>query len=481
MTSTSTPLRAYICLVVQYGGQFDNKAVLPGDSFGSRSTQVSFGLTLSGDPGCNLYVMQRVKRWLVDPKVVLLGVALGFVIGLTARPVGRVLYPAGSIYVSFLSMCLMPILITSIIGGIAGLLRDVATQALFGRIAANYVFGLGIPCLAGISTAKIFEPGSHLGDQAKRSIGRLILDAPFDQNGDAGLVSFLASIVPPNLFEALSKNQVMSIVFVSVCAGLALGVLRSNASHQILLVIEAIHEIFMQLFGWAILLLAPGLTCLVSGIVAEVDPSTLLALCRFIFIFYIGGILLLGFYFLVFWLAVGGPLRTTLRRLSNVNIVAFMTNNPILALPMALETLEKSFGIHRRVPELVVPFGIFANQHGAVYLMSFLTMFLAQIYVIEIDIQTYVIIAVGSIVAGATAVGGGAILIPTVAPLLAAIGIPTPVALVVLATTDNIIGPLRTALTMQANLTVTALTARPNRSGPYLPHPQDEVWTSEAT
>jgi L-cystine uptake protein TcyP (sodium:dicarboxylate symporter family) len=70
---------------------------------------------------------------------------------------------------------------------------------------------------------------------------------------------------------------------------------------------------------------------------------------------------------------------------------------------------------------------------------------------------------VGSIIAGATAVGGGAILIPTVAPILGAVGIPSSLALVVLATTDNIIGPVRTALTLQSNITLTIMTARPGK------------------
>ena len=69
-------------------------------------------------------------------------------------------------------------------------------------------------------------------------------------------------------------------------------------------------------------------------------------------------------------------------------------------------------------------------------------------------------IGIGSIIAGATAVGGGAVLIPTVAPILGAVGIPTPLALVVLATTDNITGPVRTVLTLQSNITLTVMTAR---------------------
>jgi Na+/H+-dicarboxylate symporter len=107
------------------------------------------------------------------------------------------------------------------------------------------------------------------------------------------------------------------------------------------------------------------------------------------------------------------PIVAALSKLSNPNMLAFMTNNPIVALPATLDTLEKDYGVDRRVPDLVIPFGIFANQHGAVFLLSFLTVFLAQIYVIDLGFQDYAVIAIGSIIAGATAVGGGAVLIPT--------------------------------------------------------------------
>ena len=89
-------------------------------------------------------------------------------------------------------------------------------------------------------------------------------------------------------------------------------------------------------------------------------------------------------------------------------------------------------------------------------------------------------IAIGSIIAGATAVGGGAVLIPTVAPILGAVGIPTSLALVVLATTDNIIGPVRTMLTLQANVTLTVMTARRGQEMPEQPALEAGARQSEA-
>lgn len=407
-----------------------------------------------------------IRKILLDPKTVLAGVVGGFAIGITVKPLGEELLPIGNIYISFLSMCLVPILITAVISGIARLLRDPSTRVLFKSMAVYYLVGLILPCVIGIGAALLLGPGVDLGPEAEKSIGALIIESPAGPKKSSGILGFLAQVIPTNIFHALSANQVMSIVFLSVCLGLAMGVIQTRAIEEALALVETVNEAFMQLFRWAIVILAPGLLFLVAGVVAQISVETLIALTKFVITFYVGGIVLMIAYMFIFWLAVRGPMFSTLRKLINPNVLAFMTNNPIIALPSALDTLKEECGVDRRLPELVIPFGIFANQHGAVFLLSFLTIFLSQIYVIDLGIQDYVIIAIGSIIAGATAVGGGAVLIPTVAPILGAVGIPTSLALVVLATTDNIIGPVRTVLTLQSNITLTVITARPGKEKP---------------
>jgi proton glutamate symport protein len=348
-------------------------------------------------------------------------------------------------------------------------------------MAGLYVLGLILPCVVGIAAAVALAPGTGLGPEAEKSIGALIIESPAAGKADGGILGFLAQIIPTNPFEALSANQVMSIVFLSVCLGLALGLIEGDAAAPALGFFRSIYDAFMQLFRWAILLLAPGLLLFISGVVANIDAEVLLALTKFVITFYVGGVILMVAYMLLFWLAVRGPVVATLSKLSNPNVLAFMTNNPIVALPATLDTLEQDYGVDRRVPDLVIPFGIFANQHGAVFLLSFLTVFLAQIYVIDLGFQDFAVIAIGSIIAGATAVGGGAVLIPTVAPILGAVGIPISLALVVLATTDNIIGPLRTVLTLQANITLTVMTARRGREKPTEPVRAAGARQAEAT
>jgi proton glutamate symport protein len=402
----------------------------------------------------------NVRDVLTNPYTILGGVIAGFAIGLLYKPLGEALMPFGTLYIAFLSMCLIPILITAIVGGVGRLLRDPDTRNLFKPMTLYYVIGLVLPCAAGILTAVLLGPGTHLGPEAEESIGRLIIEAPVKAHENVTILGFLAQVIPANIFSALSANKVMSIVFMSVAIGLALGVVQARAADDALALVEAGYATFMQLFHWAIIILAPGLMCIVAGVVAQIDPQTLVSLTKFVGLFYVGGAILLIGYLVLFWAIAGGSIFRVMGNLSHPIMLAFMTNNPIVALPVTIEALERKFRVDRRIPDLIIPFGIFANQHGAVFLMSYLTVFLAQIYVIDLGVQQYAVIALGSILAGATAVGGGAVLIPTVAPILAAVGIPTPLALVVLATTDNIIGPVRTVLTLQSNATLSLLTAR---------------------
>jgi Na+/H+-dicarboxylate symporter len=83
-----------------------------------------------------------LKRILTDPKTVLAAVAGGFLIGLYAKPVGTARYPIGSTLIVFVSMSLLPILITAIIIGNARLLRDDNSRPLFKPMAGLYVVGL---------------------------------------------------------------------------------------------------------------------------------------------------------------------------------------------------------------------------------------------------------------------------------------------------------------------------------------------------
>jgi len=112
------------------------------------------------------------------------------------------------------------------------------------------------------------------------------------------------------------------------------------------------------------------------------------------------------------------------------------------------------------VADTIVPFGVLANQHGQIVLFTFTTMFMAQLYGVEMGIVTLIVIIVGVIMSGAAAVGGGAALAPILAPVLLGLGVPDALAIVIFATTQPAVANLGSTLTVQATCNLAVLTSR---------------------
>jgi hypothetical protein len=215
--------------------------------------------------------------------------------------------------------------------------------------------------------------------------------------------------------------------------------------------------------------------------VAQIDAEVLLALTKFVVGFYVGGVILMLAYLLLFWLAVRGPIVATLSKLSNPNMLAFMTNNPIVALPATLDTLEKDYGVdpsgagpgdplrhlrqpaRRGVPAVLpdrVPGADLRHRPGLPGLRR------------HRDRLHHRRRHRGRRRGGADPHRGAD-------PRRR--GHPDVPGLVVLATTDNIIGPVRTVLTLQANITLTVMTARRGQEMPEEPAHEGAPRPSEAT
>ena len=403
--------------------------------------------------------LRALHRILTHPATIVIGVVLGFVFGFRFPELSARLRPAAEIYVALLSMCLLPILVSALIWGVGQILRARETHALFGRMAVIYGLGLLIPCVVGIGVALIFEPGASLGQDAQAMLGEQLQSAP-SQPEVAGLLGFVEGLVPSNVFDALSRGQFISIVFFCSLVGLALGVVRAPGADETLRVLNAFYQTFSTLFGWVLVPLALGLFCIVAYNVSQAQKELLQALVRYVGFYWVAGLSVLGIHVLILSLATRTAPWRPLVAFKSALILAFATDNPFVALYSAIESLQKEYAVPRAVADTLVPFGVLANQHGQVLLFSFTSVFVAQVYGVELGVGGVATLGLGCMIAGAAAVGGGAALAPIVAPVLLGAGVPSALAVVVLATTQPAVANLSSTLTVQATCNLAVLTAR---------------------
>ncbi|MDJ0950264.1 MAG: cation:dicarboxylase symporter family transporter [Alphaproteobacteria bacterium] len=394
---------------------------------------------------------------LQDPKVILGSVILGFFSGLYARDFSHSLKPFAEIYVSLLSMCLLPILVSALVWGIGQMLRNPRTQVLFGRMAVIYACGLVIPCVVTIVVVLILQPGNALSPEAAAALGGEVPNVPREREA-VGLMGFLGTLAPPNVFEALSTGRFISIVFFCALAGLALGVVRSPGADEALRVVNAFYQTFAKVFHWVLVPLPLGLFSIVAYHLSEANTELIVALGEYILAFWVAGLLVLAIHIAVLSAVCRVPPWRPLIWLKSPLVLAFATDNPFVALYSAIESLREHFGVHREVADTIVPFGVLANQHGQIVLFTITAIFLAQVYEVDLDLATLIVLGLGATIAGAAAVGGGPALAPILAPVLLGAGVPDVLAFVIFATTQPAVANLGSTLTVQATCNLAVLT-----------------------
>ncbi len=304
------------------------------------------------------------------------------------------------------------------------------------------------------------NPGESLGEHAAAALGQQLASESTVEPGSP-IMAFLQGMVPSNIFAALSRAQFISIVFFCILLGLALGVVKSPGADDTLRVLSALYEAFATIFHWVLIPLPFGLFALGAAHVAEANRELLEALVRYVGYFYLAGLVAAAGLTTVLSIVCRKTPWRILSDLKEPLVVAFATDNPLVALYSAIEALEERFGVDRRIADTVAPFGVLANQHGQVLLLTFTVLFLAQVFGISLGAAAIVIIAASCLISGAAAVGGGPALAPILAPILLNAQIPDALAVVVLATTQPAVAPLVSLLTVLGTAALTVITAKP--------------------
>jgi proton glutamate symport protein len=393
-------------------------------------------------------------KLLTSPKMIIIGVVAGILVGYLWKPMGVTLSPYGVIYMSLLAMCILPMMTTAIISGLGHMLRSPAIRGGFKKMILIYGLGLLVPSLLGIGAAVIGRPGVGLTSKDLAALGQMVLSGQGQAGPMSGsplsLLAFINSIIPHNIFAAFSNGQVISIVFISILFGLALGLIRSAKADEALQHVRVIYEAFELIFTWIIYLLPVGMFCLMAGLVASLSLTVLLALMRYIVVFCLAAVFLLILYHCLLWRLTGGPFLLPLQALKEPLFLGFVANNSFITIPVCLETLQKNLAVDQQVSELMVPFGIIANRHGVVFLFAYTTVFLMQLYGIRLNIDNLSVTSLAAAMTGMAAEGRASAMVPLFKNVLQGVLVPAVLGPVVLSMTINIVGRLENLLTIYA-------------------------------
>lgn len=361
----------------------------------------------------------------------------------------------GNLFIRIVQMIMIPLMFSSIVQGIAGGNNKDYLKKFGPRLVIYYAMTTTTVLIFAVVFASILQPGSYM-DAANLITGDMQIDpeavvASSPEMSFGNLPSLITNLLPANPLAALVTGDMLSIVVFAIILGISLANIPSDNAVPMLKVLYSIQETTMAVTRWAMKLAPIAVFGLMCQVTSQVGLETITGLSMFILTVIIGLMIVVLVYCSLLLFVARVNLRKFFIDSKDVLLLAFSVASSAAVMPLTLKTAEEKMNIHTTVSRFIIPVGVSLNMDGTAVFQAIATIFLAQVYGIELDTATLMIVIVTTILASIgtpSAPGAGVIVLGSV---LASIGIPiTAIALII--GVDRLLGMFRSSVNVMGDL-----------------------------
>lgn len=382
---------------------------------------------------------------------ILAGLVLGIIVGAVfyGNPaIETYLQPIGTIFIRLIKMIVIPIVISSLIVGVAGVGDIKKLGKLGGKTILYFEIITTIAIIIGLAAANLFQPGTgiDMNELSKKDIGGYVETT--EQVESHSFMDTFVNIVPANLFESLMKGDMLAIIFFSVFFGLGVAAIGEKGK-PVLAFFQGTAEAMFYVTN-QIMKFAPfGVFALIGVTVSTFGVSSLIPLSKLVITVY-GA---MAFFILVVLgltaKAFGINIFHIIRILKDELILAYSTASSETVLPKIIEKMEK-FGCPKAVTSFVVPTGYSFNLDGSTLYQALAAIFIAQMYGIDLSIGEQISLMLVLMVTSKGIAGVPGVSFVVLLATLGSVGIPLE-GLAFIAGIDRILDMARTVVNVVGN------------------------------
>jgi Na+/H+-dicarboxylate symporter len=371
------------------------------------------------------------------------------------RTVGVLLGPVGTIFVKLLKMLIVPLIIATMVTGVAKV-GDVRQLGPLGaRTFAFYIATTFAAVFVGLIVVNVIRVAWPFTATPELLGG----EVPEAARNIKGFGDVLIGIVPDNPFRAMANMEILPLIVFSLFLGAILTTLGDRAL-PLINFFDSLNEVMMKMAELVIRLTPYGVFALLAKVVAETGPSIFANLGKYM-LAVIVGLAIHGFVTLPLLLRlVGGvsPFRYS-RCIAPALTTAFSTASSSATLPLTIDCVEERAGISKKVSSFVLPIGATINMDGTALYESVAAIFIASVYGIDLSFGQQVIVFLTATLAAIGAAGIPSAGLVTMAIVLNAVGLPLEGIGMILAV-DRILDMCRTTLNVWGDTVGCAVVSR---------------------
>ncbi|MEL1250999.1 dicarboxylate/amino acid:cation symporter [Aurantiacibacter gilvus] len=407
-----------------------------------------------------LRVWVRSRLWAQVVLAMVLGIAVGTVLGPTfglvspetARTLGSWFALPGKLFLGLIAIVLVPLVFSSIVGGLAGAPSEEAMRSVGLRLGVFIIGTTAVASWIGVTLAQLIKPGEGMEYEVPLTDDVATSVEAFDFKL---LPDLVVGVLPTNPAASVMEGDLLAIVLLAILAGVAATQVRAERSAPFLSLLDSVMSISMTVVKWAMLLTPFAVFGLMAQLMMQIGLGSLIGLASYVITVLVGLALLSGIYLLLFVTLGRTTIRDFLSAAGQTLLLAFSTSSSSAVMPSTIQAARR-LQVPEDVASLVVPIGATMNMAGTALYQSVAILFLAQMSGVELTAAETVLLVATLVGSSIGAPGTPGVSIAILASVAAGFGIPAE-GLVIILGVDRLLDMCRTVVNVTGDLTATTI------------------------
>ena len=353
------------------------------------------------------------------------GLLLGLAVGLTASATGNEYLlavaqgsaPFGALFINAIRMVVLPLIVSVIFTSVARL-GDPRKLGRIGLLTIAYYWATVLVAIA-IGMA-VMKTGLQFAGDVEMPAA-----PPTEVPELPGLVDFLVSLVPANPFAAAAQGTILPLIVFAALVAAAAGTLQPERRERLINLADDVSAALIKLVWWILYIAPIGVFGLTAPVTAKLGWSLVQSLGVFIACVFIGLLIFLAVVTLPIMYLISriGPARFLGGTFGAVTVAA-STTSTVAAIPVSLEESRSNLKVSESIADLLVPLGASMHRPGSALFQGAAIVFLAFLYDVPIPATAVATAFLATFLVSLTVAPVPSSGVVTLAPALAAVGIP---------------------------------------------------------
>ena len=354
---------------------------------------------------------------------------------LSQKITDNLFWPLGNAFLQALFMVVVPLVFSSLMVGVANFGKTGSVGRLGKKLFIFYICSTVAAISIGQAFTNFWKPGEGFTPNDVQAEAQTMQSKLSSLKEKSSMVSkdmwpgIVTRVIPRNIIDEFGEGNMLAVIFVSLIFGLGLLYMPNGPPRESFIqFMSALSHLSITIIGWIMKTAPYAVAALLAAVVSMFGLESIKKTIDYILVAS-GGLLFHGLFtyslFLIFLVKV--PLKRIhkfYKGMFPVFSTAFSTSSSSATMPVTIDTLEKRFGAPGGIVNFSVPIGTVVNMDGTALFEVAATLFIAQIYGVELSLTSQILLAAVVVITSVGIAGAPGASIPILMSAFVIFGIP---------------------------------------------------------